>query len=113
MQVHELELPTRVPPLTDNGVANADQPVPVDVLNLIHLKDHEAYKWYGVLTLPLLRAVGVEVGWMGAHVASFLGEPRAEEFLVVRYPSQRRFFALALNPYSSSQAVQSPLVPVV
>jgi uncharacterized protein (DUF1330 family) len=77
----------------------ADLPVPVDVLNLIHFKDEEAYKWYGVLTLPLLKAVGAEVGWMGAHVASFLGEPRAEELLVVRYPNQRRFFALALNPY--------------
>ena len=77
----------------------ADLPVPVDVLNLIHFKDEEAYKWYGVLTLPLLKAVGANVGWMGAHVTSFLGEPRAEELLVVRYPNQRRFFALALNPY--------------
>ena len=77
----------------------ADLPVPVDVLNLIHFKDEEAYKWYGVLTLPLLKAVGAEVGWMGTHVTSFLGEPRAEELLVVRYPNQRRFFALALNPY--------------
>jgi uncharacterized protein (DUF1330 family) len=77
----------------------ADLPVPVDVLNLIHFKNEEAYKWYGVLTLPLLKAVGAEVGWMGAHVKSFLGEPRAEELLVVRYPNQRRFFALALNPY--------------
>ncbi len=77
----------------------ADLPVPVDVLNLIHFKDEEAYKWYGVLTLPLLKAVGAEVGWMGKHVKSFLGEPRAEELLVVRYPNQRRFFALALNPY--------------
>ncbi len=77
----------------------ADLPVPVDVLNLIHFKDEEAYKWYGVLTLPLLKAVGAEVGWMGTHVKFFLGEPRAEELLVVRYPNQRRFFALALNPY--------------
>ena len=77
----------------------AELPVPVDVLNLIHFKDEEAYKWYGVLTLPLLKAVGAEVGWMGAHVGSFMGEPRAEELLVVRYPNQRRFFALALNPY--------------
>ena len=77
----------------------ADLPVPVDVLNLIHFKDEEAYKWYGVLTVPLLKAVGAEVGWMGAHVKAFLGEPRAEELLVVRYPNQRRFFALALNPY--------------
>lgn len=77
----------------------ADIPTPVDVLNLIHFKDEEAYKWYGVSVLPLLRAVGAEVGWMGKHVASYLGEPRAEELLVVRYPNQRRFFALALNPY--------------
>jgi uncharacterized protein (DUF1330 family) len=77
----------------------ADLPVPVDVLNLIHFKDEEAYKWYGVMALPLLKLVGAQVGWMGAHVRSFLGEPRAEELLVVRYPNQRRFFALALNPY--------------
>ncbi|MFW2387955.1 MAG: hypothetical protein ACN4G0_06445 [Polyangiales bacterium] len=77
----------------------ADLPVPVDVLNLIHFKDQEAYKWYGVMVFPLLKAVGGEAGWMGAHVASFLGEPRAEELLVVRYPNQRRFFSLVLNPY--------------
>ena len=77
----------------------ADLPVPVDVLNLIHFKDEEAYKWYGVMALPLLKLVGAKVGWMGAHEKSFLGEPRAEELLVVRYPNQRRFFALALNPY--------------
>ncbi|MBW2687903.1 MAG: hypothetical protein JRE19_18645 [Deltaproteobacteria bacterium] len=77
----------------------ADLPLPVDVLNLIHFKDEEAYKWYGVLTMPLLKAVGGKVGWMGTHAESFLGEPRAEELLVVRYPNQRRFFALALNPY--------------
>jgi uncharacterized protein (DUF1330 family) len=78
---------------------SADLPVPVDVLNLIHFKDEDAYKWYGALMLPLLKTVGAQVGWMGAHVQSFLGEPRAEELLVVRYPNQRRFFALALNPY--------------
>ena len=77
----------------------ADLPVPVDVLNLIHFKDEDAYKWYGLLTLPLLKAVGGVVGWAGVHAESFLGEPRAEELLVVRYPNQRRFFALALNPY--------------
>lgn len=77
----------------------ADLPAPVDVLNLIHFKDEDAYKWYGVLAMPLLKAVGAQVGWMGAHVESFLGEPRAEELLVVRYPNQRRFLTLALNPY--------------
>ena len=77
----------------------ADLPTPIDVLNLIHFKDEEAYKWYGVSVMPLLKAVGGRVGWMGKHVASFFGEPRAEELLVVRYPNQRRFFTLALNPY--------------
>lgn len=77
----------------------ADLPTPVDVLNLIHLKDEEAYKRYGLLVSPLLKAVGAEVGWMGKHVEAFVGEPRAEKLLVVRYPNQRRFFALALNPY--------------
>ena len=77
----------------------ADLPTPIDVLNLIHFKDEEAYKWYGVSVMPLLSAVGAEVGWIGKHVESFVGDPRAEELLVVRYPTQRRFFALALNPY--------------
>jgi hypothetical protein len=45
----------------------ADLPTPVDVLNLIHFKDEEAYKWYGVLTLPLLKAVGAEVGWIASR----------------------------------------------
>lgn len=77
----------------------ANLPTPVDVLNLIHFKDEQAYKWYGVAVMPVLKTVGAEVGWMGRHVQSFLGEPRAEELLVVRYPNQRRFLALALNPY--------------
>jgi uncharacterized protein (DUF1330 family) len=77
----------------------ADLPTPVDVLNLIHFKDEDAYKWYGVSVMPLLKAVGGQVGWMGKHVESFLGESRAEELLVVRYPNQRRFLTLALNPY--------------
>ena len=34
----------------------ADLPTPVDVLNLIHFKDEDAYKWYGVSVIPLLRA---------------------------------------------------------
>ncbi len=77
----------------------ADIPTPVDVLNLIHFKDREAYRWYGVMVLPTLKAVGGRVGWFGDHVQSFVGESQAEDLGVVRYPNQRRFFALALNPY--------------
>ncbi|MDH3203005.1 MAG: hypothetical protein OEM15_19110 [Myxococcales bacterium] len=77
----------------------ADIPAPVDVLNLIRFKDDEAYRWYGVLVMPLLKTVGARVGWFGGHTISFAGEPQADELGVVRYPNQRRFFALALNPY--------------
>jgi uncharacterized protein (DUF1330 family) len=81
------------------AIYRADLPTPVDVLNLVNFKDENAYKWYGVLVTPLLKAVGAQVGWMGTHVEPFLGEPRAEELLIVRYPNQRRFLMLALNPY--------------
>lgn len=77
----------------------ADIPAPVDVLNLIHFKDREAYRWYGLMVFPTLKAVGGRVGWFGEHVASFVGESQGEDLGVVRYPNQRRFFALALNPY--------------
>ena len=74
-------------------------PSPVDVLNLIHFKDREAYSWYGVLVAPALRLVGGRVGWIGEHIASLRGESRAEELLVVRYPNHRRFLAMAMSPY--------------
>lgn len=77
----------------------ADIPTPVDVLNLIHFKDREAYRWYGLMVVPTLKAVGGQIGWFGDHVASFVGEPQAEDLGVVRYPNQRRFFALVMNPY--------------
>ena len=79
----------------------ADIPTPVDVLNLIHFKDREAYRWYGLMVLPTLKAVGGQVGWFGDHVHSFVGEPQAEDLGVVRYPNQRRFFALGagLGPW--------------
>ncbi len=77
----------------------ADIPAPVDVLNLIRFKDTDAYRWYGLLVTPTLRAVGARVGWFGDHTTSFVGESQADELGVVRYPNQRRFFALALNPY--------------
>ncbi|MEM7135323.1 MAG: hypothetical protein AAF500_02030 [Myxococcota bacterium] len=84
----------------------ADLPTPIDVLNLIHFKDAEAYRWYAVMVFPTLKAVGGRVGWFGLHSESFLGEPQAEELGVVRYPNQRRFLSLVLNPYYV--AVASP-----
>ncbi len=76
-----------------------DVPGPVDVLNLLHFKNREAYAWYGVLVAPALRLVGGQVGWIGEHVAALDGESRAEELLVVRYPNHRRFLAMAMSPY--------------
>ncbi len=80
-------------------IAGTDLPTPVDVLNLIQFKNADAYRWYGIMVLPLLKLVGADVGWFGVHEGSFLGESQAEELGVVRYPTQRRFLGLALNPY--------------
>lgn len=80
-------------------LCRADIPTPIDVLNLIRFKDAEAYRWYGLLVVPTLRAVGGKVGWFGDHTTSFAGESQADELGVVRYPNQRRFLALVLNPY--------------
>lgn len=76
-----------------------DLPRPLDVPNLIHFKSRRSYARYGRAVAPLLGLVGGRIRWSGRHTQSLLGESRAEELLIVRYPSHRHFLALALNPY--------------
>src|SRR5205807_9853249 len=74
-------------------------PRPLDVLNLIDLRDERSYARYGVAVTPAMMAVGARLQWMGHRERTLLGEPQAERLLVVRYPSHRRFLAMTLNPY--------------
>ncbi|PTL58394.1 DUF1330 domain-containing protein [Paraconexibacter algicola] len=84
-------------PLLD--LARRDLPGPLDVINLIHTGRWSHYRWYALLVTPPLLAVGGRPLWMGRTETVVHGERQADKFLVVRYPSQRRFLAMTLNPY--------------
>jgi uncharacterized protein (DUF1330 family) len=90
---------TRIDPAAVARLARAELPRPLDVLNLIHLRDERSYARYGLAVTPVLTAVGGRLRWMGYSERMLLGEPQAERLMVVRYPSHRRFLAMTLNPY--------------
>jgi uncharacterized protein (DUF1330 family) len=74
-------------------------PRPVDVLNLIRFADREQYRWYGLFVAPTILGVGGGMLWAGRWEKRLLGEAQAEELLVVRYPSHRRFLLMTMSPY--------------
>jgi uncharacterized protein (DUF1330 family) len=90
---------SRIDPSAVIRLARAELPQPLDVLNLIQLRDERSYARYGLAVAPALRAVGARLMWMGHLERTLAGESQAERLLVVRYPSQRRFLAMTLNPY--------------
>lgn len=90
---------TRIRPRPLLDLARRDLPAPLDVINLITTSRFESYRWYGLLVLPALMAVGGRVQWMGRFEKSLHGQQQAEKLLIVRYPSQRHFLAMTLNPY--------------
>lgn len=80
-------------------LSRAELPAPLDVLNLIDLRDERSYARYALAVAPAMAATGARLQWMGRHERTILGEPQAERLMVVRYPSHRRFLAMTLNPY--------------
>jgi uncharacterized protein (DUF1330 family) len=90
---------TRIDPLAVMRLARSDLPRPLDVLNLIHMRDERSYARYGLAVTPAMLAVGAKLRWMGHHARKLVGEPQAERLMVVRYPSHRHFLAMTLNPY--------------
>ncbi len=90
---------TRIRPRGVLRLARQDVPGPVDVVNLITTSRFDRYRWYGLLVLPVMTLVGGRVLWMARHEQTIAGERQAEKFLIVRYPSHRRFMAMVLNPY--------------
>ncbi|HEX6388692.1 MAG TPA: DUF1330 domain-containing protein [Solirubrobacteraceae bacterium] len=89
----------RIKPRRVLALARQDVPTPVDVVNLITPSRFDRYRWYGLLVMPALVVVGGRPLWMGKHERVICGERQAEKFLIVRYPSHRRFMAMVLNPY--------------
>jgi uncharacterized protein (DUF1330 family) len=90
---------TRIKPRGVLALARQDVPTPVDVINLITPSRFDRYRWYGLLVMPVMTAVGGRLLWMGKHERTICGERQADKFLIVRYPSHRRFMAMVLNPY--------------
>lgn len=90
---------TRIRPRPLLALFRRDLPGPLDVINLIHTERWSHYRWYALLVTPPLLAVGGRPLWMGKREHAVHGEPQADKFLVVRYPSHRRFLAMTLNPY--------------
>jgi uncharacterized protein (DUF1330 family) len=90
---------TRIRPRPLLDLARRDLPGPVDVINLITPSRFESYRWYGLLVMPVMTAVGGRLLWMGRFERSVTGERQADKLLIVRYPSHRRFLAMTLNPY--------------
>ena len=90
---------TRIRPRPLVRLVRRDLPGPLDVVNLISTARFERYRWYGLLVLPVLVAVGGQLKWMGRFERSVHGEQQADKLLIVRYPSHRHFLAMTLNPY--------------
>jgi uncharacterized protein (DUF1330 family) len=90
---------TRIRPRGVLALARQDVPGPVDVVNLITTARFDRYRWYGLLVMPVMTLVGGRLLWMGRFERSLLGAQQADKFLIVRYPSHRRFMAMTLNPY--------------
>lgn len=90
---------TRIRPRAVIDLARRDLPGPLDVINLITTARFDQYRWYGLLVMPPMTAVGGRVRWMGKLERPLHGDKQADKLLIVRYPSHRRFLAMVLNPY--------------
>ncbi len=94
-----------------------DRDRPIDMLNLVRLRDAaaypadhalanaglsgaEAYRNYGAETGPLLAGVGGEIVWRGGFEATLIG-PADEAWdlcFIVRYPTANAFLEMITDP---------------
>ena len=90
---------TRIKPRAVLKAVREPIPAPVDVVNLITTERFDRYRWYALLVMPALTAVGGRVLWMARCDETLAGDRQADKLLLVRYPSHRHFLAMTLNPY--------------
>jgi uncharacterized protein (DUF1330 family) len=67
---------------------------PVVMVNMLRLRDREAYPRYSELTMPLIKARGGAVLWTGSGEDVAFGDPAADcwdDVVSVRYPSRAAF----------------------
>jgi len=90
---------TRIRPRPLLDLFRRDLEGPIDVINLIHTERFAPYRWYALFVYPVMQLVGARAIWMGTFERSLTGEQQADKFLIVRYPSHRRFLMMTVNPY--------------
>ena len=82
---------------------------PVAMLNLVKYKGKtdvgdesgkEAYARYSKNVVPMLKAVGGKVLYMGTVAQTFIGDAdnQADLILLVQYPNVQAFFSMITNP---------------
>ena len=71
------------------------------MINLLQLRDRDAYRRYSELAMPLIKARGGTVIWAGNGEAVAFGDPVADRWdyvVLVRYPSRAAFVDMVGSP---------------
>jgi uncharacterized protein (DUF1330 family) len=74
---------------------------PVVMVNMLRLRDREAYRRYSELAMPLIKARGGTVLWAGNGEAVAFGDTEADRWdyvVLVRYPSRAAFLDMVRSP---------------
>lgn len=83
------------------AIAGLPDEEPVVMVNLLQLRDREAYKRYSELTMPLIKARGGTVLWAGDGQAVAFGDAQADRWdyvVLVRYPTRASFLDMMRSP---------------
>lgn len=76
-------------------------PPPVDALNLVVLQDVKAYRLYGLLLAPQVLLMGGSIVYAGIHKKSIYGGKKADEVVIIRYPTHRTLLKIVCGKYYS------------
>ena len=82
-------------------VSSLPETGPVVMVNLLRLRDRDAYKRYSELTMPLIKARGGTVLWAGNGEGVAFGDAQADRWdyvVLVRYPSRAAFLDMMQSP---------------
>lgn len=74
---------------------------PVVMVNLLRLRDRDAYRRYSELAMPMIKSRGGTVIWAGNGEAVAFGDPVTDGWdyvVLVRYPSRAAFVDMVGSP---------------
>ena len=92
---------TELPGVNTDLIAGLPDTGPVIMVNLLRLRDREAYRRYSELAMPLIKARGGTVLWAGNGEAVAFGDASADRWdyvVLVRYPSRAAFVDMVDSP---------------